>query len=117
MKRLLARQERELSRFTKTEADLPVIMRAHNEETRVLKIKIKQAQDTNKKIRQSVKSKDNHILSLVEENRELKKINSIEKKDETHVLEEKLADVNILLDSRDQQFRVINKANISEIIM
>ena len=60
----MARQERELSRFTKTEADLPVIMRAHNEETRVLKIKIKQAQDTNKKIRQSVKTKDNQIMSL-----------------------------------------------------
>ena len=38
----MARQERELDKFVNAEADLPVILRAHNEETRVLKMKIRQ---------------------------------------------------------------------------
>ena len=106
MKRLLSIQETELNRFTRTESDLPVIMRAHNEETRVLKMKIKQIQATNKKIHQSVKSKDTQILSLMEENKHLRKINGLEKKDEIHVLQERLADITTLLDSRDKEFKV-----------
>ena len=42
LKRLNTRQERELRKFVDTEGDLPIIMRAHNEETRVLKLKMKQ---------------------------------------------------------------------------
>ena len=42
LKRLIARQDKELGKFVNTESDLPVILRAHNEETRVLKMKIKQ---------------------------------------------------------------------------
>ena len=42
LKRLLSRQERELNKFVAAEADLPVILRAHNEEARVLKMKYKQ---------------------------------------------------------------------------
>ena len=102
----MTRQERELWRFTKTEADLPVILRAHNEESRVLKMKIRQAQDSNKKMSQSIKKKDYQILNLLEENKQLKKINSLERKDEAHVLEGKLSDVTLLLDSRDNEFKV-----------
>ena len=103
---MLTRQEKELDRFTKTEADLPVILRAHNEESRVLKMKIRQAQESNKKMSQSIKKKDHQILGLLEENKQLRKINSLEKKDEAHVLEEKLRDVTQLLDSRDNEFKV-----------
>ena len=103
---MLTRQEKELDRFTKTEADLPVILRAHNEESRVLKVKIRQAQESNKKMSQSIKKKDHQILGLLEENKQLRKINSLEKKDEAHVLEEKLRDVTQLLDSRDNEFKV-----------
>ena len=102
----MTRQEKELDRFTKTEADLPVILRAHNEESRVLKMKIRQAQESNKKMSQSIKKKDHQILGLLEENKQLRKINSLEKKDEAHVLEEKLRDVTQLLDSRDNEFKV-----------
>ena len=102
----MTRQEKELDRFTKTEADLPVILRAHNEESRVLKMKMRQAQESNKKMSQNIKKKDYQILNLLEENKQLKKINSLEKKDETHVLEEKLSDVTLLLDSRDNEFKV-----------
>ena len=66
LKRQIARQERDLARFTGAEGDLPVILRsnnsskdiltifiamylfdlrAHNEETRVLKAKVKQVFD------------------------------------------------------------------------
>ena len=83
---MLTRQEKELDRFTKTEADLPVILRAHNEESRVLKMKIRQAQESNKKMSQSIKKKDHQILGLLEENKQLRKINSLEKKDVAHVL-------------------------------
>ena len=103
---MLTRQEKELDRFTKTEADLPVILRAHNEESRVLKMKIRQAQESNKKMSQNIKKKDHQILNLLEENKQLKKINSLERKDEAHVLEEKLSDVTLLLDSRDNEFKV-----------
>ena len=103
---MLTRQEKELDRFTKTEADLPVILRAHNEESRVLKMKIRQAQESNKKMSQSIKKKDHQILGLLEENKQLRKINSLERKDEAHVLEEKLRDVTQLLDSRDNEFKV-----------
>ena len=103
---MLTRQEKELDRFTKTEADLPVILRAHNEESRVLKMKIRQAQESNKKMSQSIKNKDHQILGLLEENKQLRKINSLERKDEAHVLEEKLRDVTQLLDSRDNEFKV-----------
>ena len=103
---MLTRQEKELDRFTKTEADLPVILRAHNEESRVLKMKIRQAQESNKKMSQSIKKKDHQILGLLEENKQLRKINSLERKDEAHVLEEKLRDVTQLLDSRDNELKV-----------
>ena len=103
---MLTRQEKELDRFTKTEADLPVILRAHNEESRVLKMKIRQAQDSNKKLSGNIKKKDHQVLSLLEENKQLKKINSLEMKDEAHILQEKLSDVTMLLDSRDNEFKV-----------
>ena len=106
---MLTRQEKELDRFTKTEADLPVILRAHNEESRVLKMKIRQAQESNKKMSQSIKKKDHQILGLLEENKQLRKINSLERKDEAHVLEEKLRDVTQLLDSRDNELKVESK--------
>ena len=83
-----------------------MILRAHNEESRVLKMKIRQAQDSNKKMSQSIKKKDYQILNLLEENKQLKKINSLERKDEAHVLEGKLSDVTLLLDSRDNEFKV-----------
>ena len=104
----MTRQERELGRFTKTEADLPVILRAHNEESRVLKMKIRQAQDSNKKLSVNIKKKDHQLLGLLEENKQLKKINSLEMKEETYILEEKLSDVTRLLDSRDNEFKVNN---------
>ena len=107
LRRLLTRQEKELDRFTKTEADLPVILRAHNEETRVLKMKIRQAQESNKKLSGNIKKKDQQVLSLTEENKQLRKINSLEMKDEAHILQEKLSDVTMLLDSRDNEFKVI----------
>ena len=103
----MSRQERELNKLTRTEADLPVILRAHNEETKVLKMKIRQSQDSNKRITASMKKKDHQIQNLQEENKQLKKINSLEKKDEIHILEQKLNDVTRLLDSRDNEFKVI----------
>ena len=106
LRRLVTRQEKELGRFTKTEADLPVILRAHNEESRVLKMKIRQSQDSNKKLSVNIKKKDQQLLGLLEENKQLKKINSLEMKDETYILEEKLKDVTRLLDSRDNEFKV-----------
>ena len=84
-----------------------MILRAHNEETRVLKMKIRQAQDSNKKLSGNIKKKDHQVLSLLEENKQLKKINSLEMKDEAHILQEKLSDVTMLLDSRDNEFKVI----------
>ena len=108
LKRLLARQEKELNKYIKTESDLPVILRAHNEESRVLKMKLKQVQDNNKKLGQNVKSKDFQISTLVEENKVLKKINSMEKRDEVYVLQEKINEVSSHLQSRDNEYKVIS---------
>ena len=84
-----------------------MILRAHNEETRVLKMKIRQAQESNKKLSGNIKKKDQQVLSLTEENKQLRKINSLEMKDEAHILQEKLSDVTMLLDSRDNEFKVL----------
>ena len=108
LKRLLARQEKELNKYIKTESDLPVILRAHNEESRVLKMKLKQVQDNNKKLGQNIKSKDFQISTLVEENKVLKKINSMEKRDEVYVLQEKINEVSSHLQSRDNEYKVIS---------
>ena len=106
LKRLLARQEKELDKYIKTESDLPVILRAHNEESKVLKMKLRQVQDSNKKMGQNIKSKDFQISNLKEENKVLKKINSMEKRDEVYVLQEKINEVSGHLESRDKEYKV-----------
>jgi len=103
--RLVARQERELDKFVNAEADLPVILRAHNEETRVLKMKIRQAQESNRKLTKDIKSKDSQLLFFKEENKELKKINSCDKLDEVYSLKCKLEEVSQHLQSRDEEYR------------
>jgi len=103
--RLVARQERELDKFVSAEADLPVILRAHNEETRVLKMKIRQAQESNRKLTKDIKSKDSQLLFFKEENKELKKINSCDKLDEVYSLKCKLEEVSQHLQSRDEEYR------------
>ena len=53
-----------------------------------------------------VKYKDSQVYSLLEQNRELKKINSCEKLDEIYSLKSKLNEVTGHLETRDEDYRV-----------
>ena len=53
-----------------------------------------------------VKYKDSQVYSLLEQNRELKKINSCEKLDEIYSLNSKLKEVTGHLETRDEDYRV-----------
>ena len=65
-----------------------------------------QLQESNKKLIKDVKSKDTHIYSLMEQNKELKKINSCENLDEVYLLKSKLEEVKGHLEARDEDYRV-----------
>ena len=106
LRRLVTRQEKELGKFVNTESDLPIILRAHNEETRVLKMKLKQNQDSNRSLAQNIKKKDLRIESLNKEVKELQKINRMEKRDEAYSLQEKLKEVTSYLQTRDNDYKV-----------
>ena len=53
-----------------------------------------------------VKSKDTQVYSLMEQNKELKKINSCENLDEVYLLKSKLEEVKGYLQARDEDYRV-----------
>ena len=65
-----------------------------------------QVQDNNRKLAQNIKGKDLQLTSLLQENKELKKINRMEKLDEAYELKEKLDEVTSHLNSRDQDYKV-----------
>ena len=112
LKRLITRQEKELGKFVNTESDLPIILRAHNEETRVLKMKLKQNQDSNRSLAQNIKKKDLMIENMNKEIKELRKINRMEKLDEAYSLQEKLKEVTSYLQTRDNDYKVTLKAHL-----
>ena len=60
----------------------------------------------NKKLSTSIKSKNNQILSLQEENKHLKKVNKNAKLDEMHNLKEQLEEATRHLTNRDNDFKV-----------
>ena len=53
-----------------------------------------------------MKSKDTQVYSLMEQNKELKKINSCENLDEVYLLKSKLEEVTGYLEARDEDYRV-----------
>ena len=53
-----------------------------------------------------MKSKDTQVYSLMEQNKELKKINSCENLDEVYLLKSKLEEVKGYLEARDEDYRV-----------
>ena len=57
-----------------------------------------------------VKSKDTQVYSLMEQNKELKKINSCENLDEVYALKSKLDEVKGHLQARDEDYRVSSEA-------
>ena len=66
-----------------------------------------QLQESNRKLGQSIKTKDSQLSFLSGENKELKKINAMDKLDEAFLLKEKLEEVTSHLQSRDNEYRVI----------
>ena len=57
-----------------------------------------------------VKSKDTQVYSLIEQNKELKKINSCENLDEVYLMKSKLEEVRGHLQARDEDYRVGSQA-------
>ena len=57
-----------------------------------------------------MKSKDTQVYSLMEQNKELKKINSCENLDEVYLLKSKLEEVKGYLEARDEDYRVDKKS-------
>ena len=53
-----------------------------------------------------VKSKDTQVYSLMEQNKELKRINSCENLDEAYLMKSKLEEVTGHLQARDEDYRV-----------
>ena len=56
-----------------------------------------------------VKSKDTQVYSLIQQNKELKKINSCENLDEVYLMKSKLEEVRGHLQARDEDYRVSHK--------
>ena len=53
-----------------------------------------------------MKCKDTQVYSLMEQNKELKKINNCENLDEVYLLKSKLEEVKGYLEARDEDYRV-----------
>ena len=111
-----------MNRLWGKEGDLPVIWKAHNEEIRVLKIKMKQvrrilcnilnllmvekAQESNKKLSNRLKEKNSQVIDLQEDSKELKRRNKDDGHDDKYDLREQLEEVTHNLKERDTEFKV-----------
>ena len=111
-----------MNRLWGKEGDLPVILKANNEEIRVLKIKMKQvrrilcnilnllmvekAQESNKKLSNRLKEKNSQVIDLQEDSKEFKRRNKDDGHDNKYDLREQLEEVTRNLKERDTEFKV-----------
>jgi hypothetical protein len=115
LRRQVGRQERELARFSGPEGDLPVLLRAHNEETRVLKAKMKAAQESNRQLGGNLQEKHLQVLGLREANRSLKQINMESGLEEKVTLKTELEELKEALERRDTEVKdLLHRQDILE---
>ena len=139
LRHVSSRQDRELSRlrisyqylhhvlflrFTNKEGELPAIFSAHNEETKAVRMKMKQVwinfftsysvpsqiQDANRELGTKLKEKDGQLLRLKEVNKELRKINKSSNVQDTASIKANLDEVKTQLAHREKEFKVQPKS-------
>lgn len=69
MRTLHKRQDSALAKYESTSAQLPQLLHSHAEELRVWQTKYRNLQTTNKDLEHKLKQKENHILTLSDQNK------------------------------------------------
>lgn len=109
LKILQQRQEKALSKYEGTNADLPRLLQSHSEEVRILSEKNKSLRKTIRDITDLVKTRDDEIISLKRQLDHLEKLNKNKHLGERQKLQDQVDDLRQKLDCSQNNIDVLNK--------
>uniref|UniRef100_A0A336LKR4 CSON010102 protein n=1 Tax=Culicoides sonorensis TaxID=179676 RepID=A0A336LKR4_CULSO len=107
LKAIHKRQDSALSKYEKSNADLPQLLNSHAEELRVWQTKARNLKHQNKDLTEKVKQKDAILLSLSDQNKHLMQLNKDRNLEERERLTERVKDLEQRLHDKDNDVKLL----------
>ncbi|KAK7866030.1 hypothetical protein R5R35_008543 [Gryllus longicercus] len=109
LRTLQKRQDMALKKYEGTQAELPQLIRSHNEEVRTLKTKLKQVKNQCKELDNNLKMRETELSALQEQHRHLIKLSKNKHLGEREQLQQQLEHMQDLLKEQDKKIQVLTR--------
>lgn len=109
LKTLQKRQDKALSKYENTNADLPRLIHSHEEEIRMLTDKNRNLKKTVRDLAEQLKQKQEELVKAKEQLTHLEKLNKDKHLTEREKLMDKMEDYKIKLQKNEEQMTILNR--------
>lgn len=107
LKSLHKRQDSALSKYENTSAELPTLLNSHAEELRMWQTRCRNLQRQNKELTSKVKQKDNVILTMSDQNKQLLSLNKDKSLLERANLQDRVKDLELRLTDKENELKLL----------
>ncbi|XP_063698062.1 lebercilin-like protein [Culicoides brevitarsis] len=107
LKAIHKRQDSALSKYERSNADLPQLLNSHAEELRVWQTKVRTMKAQNKELTEKIKQKDAILLSISDQNKHLMQLNKDRNLEERERLTERVKDLEQRLIEKDTDAKLL----------
>ncbi|XP_069668996.1 lebercilin [Periplaneta americana] len=114
LKTLQKRQDLALSKYESSKAELPQLIRSHNEEVRVLRAKVKQLRSQCREKDHKIKELDADLQSLRDQHRHLLKLSRERNLGDREQLTKQVEDLKEIIKDQDIRIQTLNRKVILE---
>ncbi|KAF5288715.1 hypothetical protein FQA39_LY15287 [Lamprigera yunnana] len=114
LRNLQTRQDKALSKYEGTNADLPKLLKTYEEDIRMLTTKNKTLRKSVKESNEQLKTKDEEIMGVREQLKNLMALTKNKNLGERHMLSEQVDDLKDQLKSRDDRINMLNRKILLE---